>query len=374
MRTKDDQVDGHGKNYDIGDGDGRLARLPLPYNRSTVPSHRPAGRARALTLGAALSSALLTVVCAQGAARSAPSDSTAIPASRLIDSARLFDDLRALSADGMAGRRVGTPGGAQARAYVIARFEAAGLEPIGDRYDHPFRVRVQEARATELTGANVLGVVRGTDRPDRYLIVSAHYDHVGVIEGRVFNGADDNASGTAALFALATYFTQHRPAHSLLFAAFDGEEEGLLGSRAFVRQPPVPRDALGATVNVDMIGRDDTNTLWVTGTFQQPFLKPLIARVAAEAPVHLRMGHDNPRDGRENWIGDSDQYSFFQAGIPALYVGVADEAQHHQPTDDYETITREFYVRAVETVLAIVQAFDREDMNRWPVLNGALPR
>jgi hypothetical protein len=117
--------------------------------------------------------------------------------SALVDSAQLLRDLQALSSDDMQGRQVETPGGAKARAYVVARFKAAGLEPFGDSYEQPFTFG--NAASGNHHGVNVVGRVNGARRPARFLVVSAHYDHIGVRNGQVFNGADDNASGTAAL-------------------------------------------------------------------------------------------------------------------------------------------------------------------------------
>jgi Zn-dependent M28 family amino/carboxypeptidase len=197
-------------------------------------------------------------------------------------------------------------------------------------------------------------------------VISAHYDHVGVRNGTVFNGADDNASGTAGLFALAQYFSVHKPANTLIFAAFDGEETGLRGARAFVAKPPVDAAAIAINLNMDMIGRDPNSRLYVVGTYAQPFLKPFIERVAARAPVKLVMGHDDPvqaaanrsNQAFEDWTGDSDHRAFCDARIPCLYFGVEDFDQHHRATDDYETMTHDFYVRAVETLLYAIQEFD----------------
>jgi Zn-dependent M28 family amino/carboxypeptidase len=264
-----------------------------------------------------------------------------------IDSAPLFQDLRTLSGDDMQGRAAGTAGGEKARAFVVARFIASGIMPFGREYTQAIPTPGRGG-----TAANVIGFVRGTREPGRYIVVSAHYDHVGVTNGQVFNGANDNASGTAALFALGQYFTTERPAHSIIFAAFDAEEIGLLGSRAFVKSPPVDRAALAVNVNADMIGRDARNTLWAVGTARQPFLRPYVERVAARAPVTLAIGH-------EDWLADSDQFAFIEAGIPALYFGVDDTSQHHKSTDDYETMTHGFYVGAVETLALVVREIDR---------------
>src|SRR5262249_472221 len=143
-----------------------------------------------------------------------------IRTSRYFESAQLLRDLQVLSADDMQGRQAGTPGGEKARAYVIERFKASGIVPFGASYEAPFTFTARRP-PTERHGANVLGHIDGTGGSRRYLVISAHYDHIGVgADGQVNNGADDNASGTAALFALASYFRATRPSNSLLFAAF----------------------------------------------------------------------------------------------------------------------------------------------------------
>jgi Zn-dependent M28 family amino/carboxypeptidase len=280
--------------------------------------------------------------------------------SPLFDSAQLLADLRILAADDMQGRQAGTPGGEKARAYVVERFKASGLEPAGGSFVHAFTFSSGRGdAAVERAAANVLGVVRGTAHPDRYIVVSAHYDHIGVRNGEVFNGADDNASGTAALFAMARHFSVNRPANSLLFAALDAEESGLRGARAFVAKPPVDPASLVLNVNMDMIGRDPDDKLYVVGTHQQPFLRPYIDAIAAKAPVRLIPGHDNPAEkGVQDWSRSSDHAAFCQAKIPCLYFGVEDFGNHHKASDDYETMTHDFYVRAVETLIAAVTVFD----------------
>ena len=213
------------------------------------------------------------------------------PVSKLIDAPQLLRDLEILAADDMQGRQVGTPGGEKARAYVIERFKASGLRPFGGDFAQPFTFTAGRGDAqTERAGANVVGWIEGTRTPSRYIVITAHYDHVGVRNGDVFNGADDNASGTAALFALAAHFSANRPGASLIFAAMDAEESGLRGARAFVANPPVDRASMVMNLNLDMIGRDPNDLLYVVGTHQQPFFKPHIERIAAKAPVKLVMG------------------------------------------------------------------------------------
>ncbi|RYY39088.1 MAG: M28 family peptidase, partial [Sphingomonadales bacterium] len=109
---------------------------------------------------------------------------------------QLFEDVRILAADDMAGRLVGTPGSAKARAYLLGRMKAIGIEPYGDGYEQPFTAQHKDAA---LNGINLIGRIRGTGASDRVLVIGAHYDHFGVRGGKVLNGADDNASGVATL-------------------------------------------------------------------------------------------------------------------------------------------------------------------------------
>jgi Zn-dependent M28 family amino/carboxypeptidase len=280
--------------------------------------------------------------------------------SDLLDSQQLLRDLQTLSADDMAGRQVGTPGGAKARAFVLQRFKESGIQPFGGEFTQPFSFSGGRAgNQAERQGVNVIGRIDGRQSARRYIVVSAHYDHIGVRDGQVFNGADDNASGTAALFAIGKYFNEHRPANSLIVAAFDGEESGTRGSRAFVKTPPVPMTSIVVNVNLDMIGRDPEDKLYAVGTYAYPFLKPYLERVAAAAPVKLLFGHDDPRRRDvEDWTRDSDHFSFHEVKIPFVYLGVEDFGQHHKATDDYETMSHDFYVRAVETAVRVIQEFD----------------
>jgi Zn-dependent M28 family amino/carboxypeptidase len=278
------------------------------------------------------------------------------PRSTVIDSARLLDDLKVLSSDAMEGRRAATAGSEKARAFIAERFKASGIVPFGASFETPFTFRRLGGPGEE-RGVNMIGRIDGTLQPRRYIVISAHYDHLGTRNGIVFNGADDNASGTAALFAIGKYFSDHPPLNSLIFAAFDAEELGLLGSQTFVRRPPVDVQLLSLNLNLDMIGREPDRRLFVVGTARQPFLKPVIEAVAKNAPVRLLMGHENPAEP-EDWTADSDHYSFMQAKIPALYFGVEDFREHHKATDDYETMTVDFYVKAVETLVEVVKQFD----------------
>lgn len=301
--------------------------------------------------------ALLTVCATVVAAQSARP-------STLFDSAALLKDLQTLSSDAMNGRAVGSADGAKAREFLAGRLTSAGLTPIGATLEQPFTFTSggrNGAAPVERRGVNLVGQIRGTRQPARYIVLTAHYDHLAARNGVVMNGADDNASGAAALVAVTAYFAKHRPANSLIVVACDGEEAGLQGAKAFVATPPVPAGSIIVNVNLDMIGRDPDDKLFAVGTLLNPVLKPIVEQVAKTAPVKLLIGHDDPANkALDDWTRDSDHFAFWDAWkLPFIYLGVEDEAQHHKATDDYETMSHDFYVRAVETAVHLLQAFDK---------------
>ena len=275
-----------------------------------------------------------------------------------VDAGQLMRDVEVLAADDMEGRLAGAPSGARAREYVLRRFKEIGLPAFGGSYEYPssFQARgIPDPR----TGINLLGLIRGTARPDRYIVVTAHYDHIGIRDGQVFNGADDNATGVAAILAVARHFLKQPPQTSLVIAAVDGEEGGLRGSRALLANGPLKKESMLMNVNIDMIGRDAKNILYAVGTHHYPQLKPYLEGVA-QPPVELRLGHDVPGTKVEDWTTSSDHAAFHQAGIPFIYFGVEDYENHHKASDDAATIQRELFAGATGTVIAALERLTRE--------------
>lgn len=275
---------------------------------------------------------------------------------------QLLDDVRILSADDMEGRGTGTPGGERARAYVVARLEALGVAPAPFGRLQPFEGTGPSPQGpVTYRGANVLGLIPGTRVGDRYIVVSAHYDHVGTHDGQIYNGADDNASGVATMLALAADLKREAPEHSVLIVALDGEERGLLGARHFVEAPPVPLDSVAMNLNFDMTARAETDgKLWVTGTYQHPGFRPLLEAIPANGAVALAFGKDTPQDtGEDNWVNASDHAAFHRAQVPFLYFGVNYHPDYHRPSDDFERITPSVFISATELSIAGFRALDR---------------
>lgn len=305
-------------------------------------------------------SALLAAIIAIAAPRIV---AQACPATATMDSTALLRDVFRLAHDSMGGRLIGTPGNLQARDYLAARFDALGLEaPAGGRLQ---RIAVSSPRLPGVDAAwNVLAIVRGTATPERWIVVTAHHDHVGtgrpVAGDSIYNGADDNASGAAALAVLAEHFRRQPIGHSLLFAAVDGEERGMWGSRGLVDALPVPRAQVVLNVNLDMISRNAQGELYLAGPGRYPALLPAAERAVACAPLTLRLGHDTDAAGPGNdWTSQSDHAAFHRAGIPFAYFGVEDHSDYHRPSDHPEAIMPGFYLNAVRTVAAFIEIYDR---------------
>ncbi|NNE65118.1 MAG: M28 family peptidase, partial [Pyrinomonadaceae bacterium] len=196
-------------------------------------------------------------------------------------------------------------------------------------------------------------------KPESYIVVSAHFDHVGISRGKIYNGADDNASGTAALFAIAKYFQEHPPEHSLIFAAFDAEEIGLEGAKHFVRNPPVSIEKILLNINLDMVSRSDKNELYISGTYHYPIFKTILSPIVEKVPVKLLFGHDEPEPKRDDWTFQSDHGVFHKKKIPFVYFGVEDHADYHRPTDDFEKVDKKFFSNSVKTIVVATDTLDK---------------
>lgn len=201
---------------------------------------------------------------------------------------------------------------------------------------------------------NVVGTLPGDS--EEVVVIGAHYDHLGLGDesslaerhlGQIHNGADDNASGVAAMLVLARDLSTARPGRTLLFAAFAAEELGLLGSRHYVRHPPLPLERTVAMLNLDMIGRSDGDVL-IGGVGTAEEFRDLLHEVEAISPLDFRYA-STPR-------GSSDHLSFVAAGVPVLFFFTGLHPDYHKPSDDWEKID---LVRTWQVVEAVRQVVDR---------------
>lgn len=270
-----------------------------------------------------------------------------------LDTEFMLEDLRKLSHDAAEGRRTGTRGAEAARRFIIKQLEDMKAKNLQDDFRHAFSFK--NSQGDTIQGENIVAYIKGEE--ETAFVITAHYDHLGVRDSVVYNGADDNASGVAAMLAMVEYFKSHKPRHTMVFVALDGEEMGLQGAKAFVNDMTVPQEMLKLNINMDMISMNDKNELYVVGTSHYPQLKPIIEQVNA-LPLQLKFGHDTPDLGKDDWTNASDHAAFHKKGIPFLYFGVEDHAHYHKPTDDFENVNKEFYIRAAHAILDCILALD----------------
>jgi Zn-dependent M28 family amino/carboxypeptidase len=279
------------------------------------------------------------------------------------DSVQIMEDLFFLASDDLEGRAMGSPGGARARDRIVKGFQAAGVGPPQgaeqvQRFEARRRSRPGSAETAALEGANVVGWVPGTSPDGALMVITAHYDHVGVRDGQIYNGADDNASGTAALLSIARYLSGAPLGRDVLLVALDGEERGLLGAEALLSAHWLDLDRVFLNVNLDMVSRSDS-VLFASGAFHTPAIRPILEEVARDAPVTLRLGHDAPGvPGVDDWTRQSDHGAFHVRGIPFVYFGVEDHPDYHRPSDDADRVDPGFYLNSIRTILMAVRALD----------------
>lgn len=276
----------------------------------------------------------------------------------------LLENIKFLSSDELKGRKTGSEGNAEARAFLVDQFRSIGLETHYTDFQQKFNFENRRENKEYEGAVNVVGFVAGSSSK-KLIVITAHYDHVGIgrpnAEGdSIYNGADDNASGTAALIELARYFKENRPEHAMIFAALDGEEMGLQGAKALVKNFPFPLEQIVLNINMDMISRNEKGELYASGTYYNPSLKTILESASVGSEPKLVFGHDEPNTGRDNWTKSSDHGAFFDAQVPHIYFGVEDHADYHKPSDSFGHIDQQFYVNAVNLILKCTKALDAE--------------
>lgn len=253
-----------------------------------------------------------------------------------------------LASDTLQGREAGTVGNHAAGAYLVGELKKTALKPAGDsgEWFQYFNANMR----------NILGALPGSDETlkDEWIVVGAHYDHVGFGApnnsrgpiGFVHNGADDNASGTTALLEIIEALSESQLPlrRSVLFAFWDGEEKGLLGSRHFVANPLKQLERLKLAMHADMVGRLGPSGMEITGWRTGTGLRQWIAQqnaVGQKLDFNLR------------YIGESDHWPFFESGVPSLMLHTGKHEDYHRPSDDTERINFKGLRIATELLLRL---------------------
>jgi Zn-dependent M28 family amino/carboxypeptidase len=288
----------------------------------------------------------------------------------------------ALADDSMEGRLTGAPGGARAARYVARQMSEMGLAPAGDSGFYQ-RVPVtsgdsgislrssfdDSAPGKHETAYNVLGLLKGTDPKlaGQLIVVDAHYDHLGIgppVAGdSIYNGADDDASGTVSVLAVARALARGpHPKRSILFVLTTGEEEGLLGTTWMLAHFPLSLDSVVANLETEMIGRPDSlaggaGKAWLTG-YDRSTMGAMLAR--AHVPIVA-----DPRPD-QHFFERSDNIAFAKRGIPAHTLSSFNmHTDYHQPSDDLSRIDFAHMTAVINSALRAVELLANGPLPVW---------
>jgi hypothetical protein len=276
----------------------------------------------------------------------------------------------ALADDSMQGRATGTVGALRAARMIAAEMKRIGLEPLGDSgFCQRVRTSPDGGRvgadlapppAHRLPSVNVIGVIRGSDPELRseHILIDAHYDHLGIrhpgVAGdTIYNGADDDASGVAAVLEAARQLSEgRRPRRTVIFAATTGEEVGLVGTNWYIAHPPLPLDQMVANLEIEMIGRPDSlaggpGRAWLTGFARSTMGESLAARGIPIVP-------DQRLD--QQFFERSDNIAFARRGIVAHTLSSFNlHADYHQPSDDVSRVDFAHVTSVINATAAAVR-------------------
>ena len=269
-----------------------------------------------------------------------------------------------LADDKLQGREPGKKGEKLAINYISKQFKSYGLKPMGTKgYAQPFKYKTKKtpndtvAMGEAKNGSNVIGFL--DNGAAKTIVIGGHFDHLGFREHGssldknkklIHNGADDNASGTAGVLALANYFANNsiKEKSNFLFMCYSAEEDGLIGSKYFTNNPTMDLSKISAMINMDMIGRlnDSTKKLMVFGVGTSP----AYTNIFANTKTNLTLGFDS------SGIGPSDQTSFYLKNIPVLHFFTGQHSDYHKSTDDTEKINFTGEVEVLQFIQQIASA------------------
>lgn len=287
-------------------------------------------------------------------------------ANATITSQDLKKHLYIIAADDMEGRNTGSDGQKKAGKYMIAEYQKMGIshpKRMTDFYQKVPAAFMNGRRGTLPDSENILAFIEGSEKPEEIIVISAHYDHVGMMNGVVYNGADDDGSGTAGIMEIAEAFqyakkTGNGPKRSILFLHVTGEEHGLHGSRFYAENPVFPIKNTVVNLNIDMIGRDDPENrgkdyVYLIGSEMLSKELKIISEDANKRTTNLILNYKyDDKNDPERLYYRSDHYNFAKNGIPVIFYFDGIHEDYHQPTDTPDKIDYELLKKRTQLVFA----------------------
>lgn len=264
-----------------------------------------------------------------------------------ITAEEILEDVRWLASDELQGRFYRSEEARRAAKYIATKWKDAGLVPIHST--NSMYLPTDDLRDSP----NVAAMLKGST--ESYVFITAHYDHLKPRsrgEDKIYNGADDNASGTAALIAIGNALGRiEEPLNaSIVLVAFTGEEAGLIGSKHFAEHSPIPLHRIQALINLDMISRGEPNTIFLEGTPDAPRIARAITKANQRVGLHI------VRNQYPDWLYRSDQAPFLERGVPSVMFSVEDHEDYHRVSDETDKIIPE--LAAKTTRLTFLTAYE----------------
>lgn len=266
------------------------------------------------------------------------------------------------ASDYFQGRETGTLGQKRAVTFLREFYQNRNIKAAQGTQDYfqPMELTIKgQAIATE----NVIAVIEGKSKPEEYIVISSHLDHEGIKNGKIYNGADDDGSGTVALLEIAEAFQAaaaegNGPARSIIFLHVSGEEKGLLGSRYYTDNPLYPLANTLANLNIDMVGRTDPkresknrNYVYLIGTDRLSTELHQISEQVNDATVKMDLDYTyNAADDPNRFYFRSDHYNFAKNNIPVIFYFNGTHADYHKPTDTVEKIEYDLLAQRAQLV------------------------
>lgn len=264
----------------------------------------------------------------------------------------------ALAHDSMQGRATGTEGMMKAAHFIASQMKSIGLLPVKSNEGY-FQNFGKITHWDEYEATNLVGAIPGSSNTNEVVIFSAHYDHLGKIKNKkdsVYNGANDNASGTALLLQLAAYYIKTKPTRTLLFIAFSGEELGLLGSEEFAYS--IDEKTIRAVLNFDMVGRAPKKTVYLSGSEYGDVQKVMNNELYNYNKERFGKRYFNGNAPIEAFFMRSDNFPFALKDIPAHTISATPDSDkyYHQLSDEIQTLDLEFMNELVKTMFIATQS------------------
>lgn len=268
---------------------------------------------------------------------------------------KLLQHLKKLSSDTFQGRKTSTKHNIQAQQYIIEQLTQYSVQPFKGKFTHPFKY---SSSFGEKKGSNVVAFIEGSNKSSDYILLSAHFDHLGKKGNKIYNGADDNASGVSALLSISELLVNQPIKHNVILLFTDAEEQGLKGSKAFVDDNLTLLTRIKLNINIDMLAGSKTSKKlhYVYRGLNELFPQHTVDKfnnnhLYEQLPIVKGFTRNrHTLNKRINWLHASDHGSFHKKGVPFIYYGVGTHQNYHSENDVFSKTNHQLFINSSNAI------------------------